>query len=334
MASGRQLAMRFRAVRVHEFGAPSVLKVEDSVSLPFDQLGAKHVLIRYRAAGVNPVETYQRSGVYAALPSLPYTPGKDGGGVVESVGADVTHVKPGDRVATFGSLTGSYAQYGVSDESTVIKIPDSMSFEQGASVGIPYTTAYRALFVKGAGAAGKTVLVHGASGGVGTAAVQLARLRGMTVLGTASTSEGRDLVTRLGAHRVFDHSKPGYTDEIMRATDNKGVDIIVENAAHINLGADAAMVAQNGRIVVVGSRGEVSIDPRNLMRKEAMVVGVMLFAATVQELADSARDLEDIFATSNVAPVVGETFAMNDAPRAHEAVIANAKAGKIVLALD
>ncbi|XP_016132612.1 quinone oxidoreductase isoform X2 [Sinocyclocheilus grahami] len=155
-----------RAIRVSEFGAPSVLKL--CTDLPVPNPGQKQVLIRVHACGVNPVETYIRSGSYARKPSLPYTPGSDISGVVEAVGDGVCLLRTGDRVFTTGTLTGGYAEFTVASEDTVHKLPDSVDYKQGAAIGVPYFTAYRALVQKAHSKAGETVLIHGASGGNAT----------------------------------------------------------------------------------------------------------------------------------------------------------------------
>ncbi|XP_047225383.1 quinone oxidoreductase isoform X2 [Girardinichthys multiradiatus] len=203
-----------RAIRVSEFGAPSVLKLCSDVPVP--QPGRRQVLIHVRACGVNPVETYIHSGSYARKPTLPYTPGSDVAGVVDAVGEGVTAVKAGDRVFTTATESGGYAQYAVAVDDCVHKLPDALDFTQGAAIGIPYFTAYRALVHKAHVKAGETVLIHGASGGVGVAACQLSRALGLRVLGTAGTPEGMKLALSSGAHLVFNHREEGYTDKIMK----------------------------------------------------------------------------------------------------------------------
>src|SRR4030095_239726 len=191
-----------KAIHVHEFGAPEVLRLEE---VPMPQPGPGEVLVRIQAVGVNPVETDIRAGTYARLPKLPYTPGNDGAGVVEHVGSDVTEFKRGDRVYTAGSLSGTYAEFAVCKTEQLHPLPANVSFAQGAAMGTPYATAYRGLLQRAVAKPGEMVLVHGASGGVGTAAVQLARARGLRVFGTAGSDEGRTLAREQGAHEVFDN---------------------------------------------------------------------------------------------------------------------------------
>uniref|UniRef100_A0A3Q1BA14 Enoyl reductase (ER) domain-containing protein n=1 Tax=Amphiprion ocellaris TaxID=80972 RepID=A0A3Q1BA14_AMPOC len=321
-----------RAIRVSEFGAPSVLKVVSGVSVP--QPGQGKVLIRVHACGVNPVETYIRTGTHARKPALPYTPGTDAAGVVESVGEGVTVVKKGDRVFTTGTESGSYAEYTIAAEDCVHKLPDALDFAQGAAIGIPYFTAFRALVHKARSKAGETVLIHGASGGVGVAACQLSRSMGLRVLGTAGTPDGMKLITNNGAHLAFNHREEGYTDKIMAATEGRGVDVIVEMLANVNLSKDLQMLAQGGRVTVVGSRGPVEINPRDTMSKESCIMGVALFFATPEETKQCAAQLFAGMEAGWLRPVVGSKYPLDKATQAHHDIIeSSGAAGKIVLTM-
>src|SRR5712664_462634 len=233
-----------KAILVREFGGPEVLKLEE-VPTPTPATG--QVLVRIHAVGVNPYDTYMRAGTYAIKPPLPYTPGSDAAGVVEAIGNGVKKVKPGDRVYTAKTVTGAYAEYALALEAQVHPLPEKVSFGQGAGVWVPYGTAYHALHHSAEAHASETVLVHGARGGVGSAAVQMARAMGLTVIGTAGTQKGGDLGRREGAHQVFDHSKAGYQEEILKATGGRGVDIVLEMLANVNLSADLKLLATNGR---------------------------------------------------------------------------------------
>src|ERR1044072_6787478 len=246
-----------KAIRIHEFGGPEVLRLED-VAAPEPAAGAQ-VLVRVGAAGVNPVDTYIRSGVHAVKPALPYTPGLDAAGEVEAVGEGVKRFSAGQRVYTAGSLTGAYAELVLCEESQCHTLPERVSFGHGAGAFAPYVTAYRALFHRANAKPGETVLVHGASGGVGTAAVQLARAAGLRVVGTAG---GRELVLEQGAHDVLDHRAADYLEQLGGLTGGRGVDVILEMLANVNLYRDLGVLAKGGRVVVVGSRGTVEINPR------------------------------------------------------------------------
>jgi NADPH2:quinone reductase len=317
-----------KAIRVHQFGGPEVLKVEE---VPTPKPDTGQVLVRVRAIGVNPYDTYMRAGTYAIKPPLPYTPGSDAAGTVEAVGPSVTKVKRGDRVYTSRTLTGAYAEYALALEEQVHRLPDNISFEQGAGVWVPYGTAYHALHHFAKGRAGETVLVHGASGGVGTASVQIARAMGMTVFGTAGTDKGLDLVKREGAHQAFNHRNAGYHEEIMKASGGKGVDVILEMLANVNLGGDLKMLALEGRVVVVGSRGDVTITPRDLMSRRASVHAFTIWALQPAEIAEIHAGLFAGMENGTLRPVVGKQFPLAEAARAHKEILEPGAEGKIVL---
>jgi NADPH2:quinone reductase len=276
------------------------------------------------------VDTYVRSGRYGQK-VFPYTPGADGAGMVEAVGEGVRRVRPGDRVYLAGSLTGSYAEKSLNLETQVHPLPERVTFAQGAAMGVPYATAYRALHHRARAKPGEWVLVHGASGGVGTAAVQLARAAGMTVVGTGGTERGRQLVAEQGAHHVLDHRSPDYLDALVKLTDGRGVDVILEMLANENLDKDLNVIARNGRIVVVGSRGRTEIDPRGTMRNDVDVRGMTLFNATEADLKEIHAALVAGLENGTLRPIVGRQFALEEAAKAHEAVMEPGAYGKIVL---
>src|SRR5437763_2934522 len=317
-----------KAIRVHEFGGPEVLRLDE---VPTPQPGPGQLLVRIRGVGVNPVETYIRAGNYARLPQLPYTPGNDGAGVVEQVGADVTEFKAGDRVYTAGSISGTYAEFALCKNEQVHPLPANVSFAQGAAMGTPYATAYRGLLQRGNARPGETVLVHGASGGVGTAAVQLARARGLRVFGTAGSDEGIKLASQQGAHEVFDHRAPDHFEQIMKATGGHGVDVIVEMLANVNLGEDLTILAKGGRVVIIGSRGRVEIDPRNTMQRDADIRGMVLPNTPPAELASIHAALAAGLENGTLRPVIGKEFPLAEAAQAHRAVMEPGALGKIVL---
>lgn len=317
-----------KAIRVSEWGDPEVLKLEDVEDLKPE---AGQVLVRARAIGVNPVETYIRSGIYGKDRPLPYTPGSDAAGDVVSVGEGVKGFQPGDRVYTSGSVTGAYAEQVLCEAKDVHHLPQSASFAQGAALGVPYATAYRALVQRGGAVAGETLLVHGASGGVGTAAVQFARALGLTVIGTAGTEEGRRMVAEQGAHHVLDHRSEGYMDRALEITDGRGVDLILEMLANVNLGRDLTILAPAGRVMVVGSRGKVEIMPRETMGREADIRGVMLNRASEKEFRACHAAITAGLENGTLNPVIAEEIPLGEAARAHRAVIEGDHRGKIVL---
>jgi NADPH2:quinone reductase len=317
-----------KAIRVTAFGGPEVLRLEE---VPTPKPGPGEVLVRIHAVGVNPVETYVRAGTYARLPELPYTPGNDGAGVVEQVGADVSEFKAGDRVYTAGSLTGTYAEFALCRKEQVHPLPANVSFAQGAAIGTPYATAYRGLLQRAVAKPGETVLVHGASGAVGTAAVQLARADALRVLGTAGSDQGLKLARQQGAHEVFDHRAPDHFEEVMKATGGRGVDIIVEMLANVNLGKDLKILAKGGRVVIVGSRGPVEINPRDTMQRDADIRGMILPNTPPVEMASIHAGLVAGLENGTLRPVIGKEFALAEAAEAHRAVMKPGALGKIVL---
>ena len=317
-----------KAIRVSEYGGPNVLKLEE---IPAPQPGQGQVLVRNHAAGVNPVDTYLRSNTDNRGPKLPYTPGGDTGGVVEAVGAGVTSVKPGDRVYVGGTVSGAYAEMSLCNEAQVHPLPANASFAQGAGVNVPYATAYHALFHRAHGEAGESVLVHGASGGVGIASVQLARARGMKVIGTAGTERGLRLVAEQGAHHVLDHTKAGYLDEIAKLTNGQGVNVVLEMLANVNLQKDLDVVAMGGRIAVIGNRGNTEINARSAMNKNAAILGVALFNTTPAQLVGLHAALVEGLANGSLRPIIATEIPLKDAARSHEVVMESGHHGKVVL---
>jgi NADPH2:quinone reductase len=317
-----------KAIVVREFGGPEVLNLAE---IPTPSPAAGQVLVRIHAVGVNPYDTYMRNGTYAIKPALPYTPGSDAAGVVAAVGTGVKTVKVGDRVYVAKTLTGAYAEYALTLESQVHPLPEKITYAQGAGVWVPYGTAYHALFHCARARSGETVLVHGASGGVGIAGVQIARAMGMVVLGTAGTEKGLELVKREGADHVFNHTQPGYLEQILQATDGQGVDLILEMLANVNLGNDLKLLAFRGRVVVIGSRGEVTIAPRDLMTRRASILAFTLWGATEVEEKEIHAAITAGLANGTLRPIVGREMPLGEAARAQKEVMEPGAFGKIVL---
>jgi NADPH2:quinone reductase len=316
-----------KAIRIHAFGGPEVLKLEN---LPDPRPQTGQVLVRLKAAGVNPVDTYIRAGHYGAR-SFPYTPGMDGAGVIEALGPGVQSVTVGDRVYVSGSSLGTYAELVAADLAQVHPLAAPVSFQQGAAIGVPYATAYYALFHRGHALPGEWVLVHGASGGVGTAATQLARAHGLRVIGTAGTEKGRALAEKEGAHEVLDHHAPDYLDQAVKLTGGRGLDLIVEMLANVNLAKDLKILAPRGRVVVIGSRGPVEIDPRDTMGRNADIRGMSLLTATPQEISSLHAALVAGLENGTLRPVVGKELPLGLAAQAHQDVLEPGAYGKIVL---
>src|SRR5581483_717293 len=240
----------------------------------------------------------------------------------------------GDRVYVAGTAAGrafgTYAALAVCNADQVHRLPDQVTFAQGAGVNIPYVTAWRALFDKGRALPGETVLIHGASGAVGIAATQMARAAGLRVFGTAGTDKGRELVRREGAHEVFDHTAPDYQKQIA-AKSAPGINLVIEMLANVNLVRDLEMIAMRGRVVVVGNRGSIELNPRSIMGKDATVVGFTNWNATPAELAIAHAAIIAGMERSGYKPQVGQEIPLVDAAKAHEAVMKPGAYGKIVL---
>jgi len=319
-----------RAAVIRQFGGPDVVKYETDFPKP-SITTPNQILIRVHAAGVNPVDTYIRSGTYGALPETPFVTGKDGAGIVEEVGIQVADVKPGDRV-WFAFSNGSYAEYCTT--TSAFQLPSKINFEQGASLGTPYCTAHRALFDKAKVKPGDQILIHGASGAVGLAAIQLARSAGCTVIGTAGTEDGLKLIKEMGVEFAANHRAADY-QQILSEKYPKGFNVILEMLANVNLQRDLELVAVKGTIVVIGSRGPIEIQPRLTMMKECIVTGMALQSASKEELAQSAKEINDGIEKGVIKPVVAKRFPLDKAGDAQREVIENkGTVGKIVITID
>jgi NADPH2:quinone reductase len=282
---------------------------------------------------VNPVDTYIRTGTYSNKPPLPYTPGTDAAGTIEAIGDGVTRWKAGDRIYCDKPVAGfgSYATHALCDANHIHRLPDNISFAQGAGVNVPYGTAYRALFHRAVVRPGETVLVHGATGGVGLAAVQLAVAQGCTVFGTGGTQAGRDLVSKQGAAKVFDHRSTDYIDKVMSATNSAGVNAIIEMLANVNLDNDLKMLAKFGRVVIIGNRGRIEIDPRQTMGKETSILGMNYWAGGDLAVAEAHHAIVAGLSNGALNPIVDREYPLAEAAKAQQHVMTEGAAGKIVL---
>jgi len=317
-------------VRVHAFGGPEVLKVEN---IPIPKVQENQVLVKVLATGINPVDTYIRAGAHLVRPELPYIPGGDSAGIVEAIGNGVKNFKVGQRVYTIGAL-GTYAEYTIASQFNVHPLSEKLSFEQGAAVGVPYYTAYRSLFLKAHSKAGESVLIHGASGGVGTAAVQLAKAHGLRVFATAGTKEGLDLVKSCGADEVFNHREKDYVDKLLKATENRGFNVILEMLANVNLNTDLSQLsALNARVIVIGSRGPIpEFVPRLVMGKELSIIGCALFTTTAAEWVEMSKAIGDGIEKGHLKPIIDKEYSIDEVAKVHQDIINSSGAkGKLIL---
>lgn len=315
-----------RAIVVRNYGSADALCVE---SLPIPQPGPGEVLVRLIAAGVNPVDTYLRSGSQGYRPTLPFTPGWDGAGVVKDVGEGVSRVKAHDAVYLSHAQAGTYAEYCICPATHVFPLPPGLTAEEGAALGVPYATAWYALFETAHLKPKDRVLVHGASGGVGMAAVQWALSQGATVVGTAGTEAGLARVYGEGAYAVL-HSSDGYLQEAVELADGP-FDVIVEMAAHLNLQRDLEVLARGGRVVVVGSRGEVQITPRALMARQASICGMSLRNVSPPAFERIHAAIQAAAQRGTIRPVLGPHFLLEEASDAHRVLEQGGATGKVIL---
>lgn len=321
-----------KAILAHAFGGPEVLKYEETED---PKAGPGEVVIDIKAAGINPADTYMRGGAYAIKPDLPYTPGGDAAGVVAEVGHDVTEFAIGDAVfvgvAMGFDMTGCYAQKVVRAAGDVLPLPAGVNFAQASALGVPYATAHYGLFARGGAKAGEMVFIHGASGSVGTAAIQLAKRAGLNVIGSAGTSRGLQLVLDQGASHAVDHTREGYLDEVRALCDGNGPELILEMLADVNLAADLDLVAKYGRIIIIGNRGEITINPRMTMMKELDVRGLALFNGAPELMREIMSDLVAGLEDGSLDPIVGREMPLAEAAAGHVAVLEPGAFGKIVL---
>jgi NADPH2:quinone reductase len=321
-----------KAVRIHGYGGPEVLVYEE---VPTPDPGPAQILVKVAAATVNPVDVSVRENRFPTPKQPPKILGSDGAGVVERMGAEVRSAKPGDRVAFSGlgiGSEGSYAEYALIAETQVVHMPDGLSFVDAAAIGMAFPAAYYALVTRGALREGETVLVQGASGGVGSASVQLARALGARVLATASGPGAAELVLSLGAEAVIDFRTDDVPARVMELTDGKGADLIHELVISVNLPADIKMAAKGGRIVGTGQGpGPDATAPiGEALSKDVSVLFMNLNNAGRAGVAAIASEIAAMVAVGKVKPVIGTELPLAEARRAHE-LLAEDHLGKIVL---
>jgi NADPH2:quinone reductase len=321
-----------KAVRIHEYGGPEVLVYED---VPMPEPGAGQLLVKIAAATVNPNDVAVREDRYPTPKQPPKILGSDGAGVIERIGADVTAAKPGDRVAFSGlgvGSEGSYAEYALIADAQVVHIPEGLSFVDAAAIGMTFPAAYYALVTRGALREGETVLVQGASGGVGSASVQLARALGARVLATASGPGAAELVLSLGAEAVIDFRTEDVPARVLELTDGNGVDLVHELVLSVNLPADVKMVTKGGRIVGTGQGpGPDATAPiGEALSKDVSVLFMNLNNAKRAGVAAIATEIAAMVVAGKVKPVIGTELPLSAARKAHE-LLAGDHLGKIVL---
>jgi NADPH2:quinone reductase len=315
-----------KAMQMKDYGPASDLTLTDAnkPSINEDQM-----LVQVGAAGVNPVDTYIRSGTNNYKTTFPHTPGSDGAGTIVELGKNVTEFEVGQRVYFSRNLGGSSAEFTVCATTHTYPLADALSFEEGACLGVPYTTAHRALFGRANAKAGDKVLVHGATGAVGIATVQLALAAGMDVVASAGTAAGADLLRQQGVTTVIMHNEADHLAPFQTLA--SGFDIVIEMLANHNLDQDLKALAFGGCVAVIGNRGTVEINPRDLMARDASVVGVALANVQPKELALIAKSLRPLFEKGVLKPVVRHSYALTELAQAHEDVLKSGALGNLVI---
>ncbi|CEF67822.1 Quinone oxidoreductase [Strongyloides ratti] len=311
------MIQKMKAAVVYAFGPSKNIKILNDYVKP--TILDHECLINVKFAGVNPVDTYIREGKYPVLPELPYIPGREGSGIVVQIGpAFKGQISIGDRVWFSSPRTGSCAEFCAAKH--VFPLPKEAPLEYGAVLGIAYSSAFRALFMKANITESDTLLIHGASGGVGTAAIQLAKSVGAKVIGTAGSVEGMELIKKHGCDEVYNHRTPEYINQL-KETYPQGFSIILEVLANVNLDKDLDLVGKKGKIVIIGNRGMAQIDARKLMAKESMITGVGLAHTTPQEFPVIGSTLSTLLNQKKIFPIIQKIGKLEDLSQLHDEIM-------------
>jgi NADPH:quinone reductase len=323
-----------RATWYERQGAPEdVLQIGTQ---PRPEPGPGEVLVRVHASGVNPSDTYGRSGRNAPMPFPHVIPHQDGAGVIESVGPNVPDARVGERVwvyeATWNRPGGTAAEYTVVPADRAVRLPESIDFDAGACLGIPALTAHRAVFADGP-VRGQTVLVTGGAGAVGTSAVQLAKWAGARVLATVSSDEKAATARQAGADEIINYRTQDVVAEIKRLTDNAGVERIVDVDFGGNLPTSLQVVKLHGVIASYATRGdpEPKLPFRALMQKNIAVHAILVYTMPESAKTAGAADITRALEQGALRPVIGSRLPLERIAEAHTAVERGSVIGNVVL---
>lgn len=324
---------QMKAIVVEEFGEPEVLQYTDAERSAPDE---GEVLVEVRSAGVNYADTMRRRNQYLVPQELPFTPGSEVAGVVSEVGEGVGEVSPGDRVVSLIG-TGGYAEYAIAPAQSLIPLPDGLDFDEAAAVPLQGLSAYHILKTSGALKEGESVLVHAAAGGVGTLAVQMAKLMGAgTVIATASSQEKLDLAQFLGADVLINYTENDWPEKVREATDGKGADVILEMVGGDEfLRKNLECLAVFGRMVVYGAasgeRG--TIVPAELMNNCHSVVGFWLIqvASRPDLFVPSLQEMLAWISSGDLQLTIGGRYPLENATEAHDDLEGRKTTGKLIL---
>lgn len=320
------------AIRIHQVGKPDVLQWED---VEIGEPGPDQVRLRQEAAGLNFIDVYHRTGLYPQ--PLPFTPGVEGAGIVEAVGSEVTHVKPGDRVAYAGPL-GGYAEERLIEADRVVKLPDSVSCEQAAGMMLQGMTAQMLLRSVFPVARGDTILVHAAAGGVGLIVCQWATALGATVIGTVGTDEKAELARQHGCAHPIVYSKQDFVAEVERITGGEKLPVVYDSVGRDTFSRSLDCLRTRGLMVSFGqSSGPVEPFLPNLLAQKGSLYltrpTLFHYIASRQQLEQSASELFDMVTSGKVRIEVQQRFALKDAAEAHRALQSRKTTGSTILTI-
>jgi len=324
-----------RAVRIHQHGGPEVLKYEEKV--PFPGVDKRTVLIKNRSIGVNFIDIYHRTGLYK-LP-LPMTLGRDGAGIVESIGSEVTEVKVGDRVAYWDAISGSYADYTAVSANAVAKLPENISFDDGTAAMVQGLTAQYLVkgsyFVK----KGDTIFVHAAAGGLGRLLCQLGKHLGARVIGTTSSEEKAKIAKESGCDDVILYTKTDFEEETKRLTNGKGVNVVYDSIGKDTCAKSLNILARRGFLVLLGnaSGAPPPIDPAILAAKGSLTMTrpkLGDFVATREEFDERSTEVFKWIQEGVLKIHIGQKFSLKDAAEAHKQLEGRNTSGKLILTVD
>jgi NADPH2:quinone reductase len=319
-----------KAIVFQELGGPEVLQLRE---VPKPAVTPGRVLIKNHAIGINFADTLFRRGQYLVRPKLPDTPGLEAAGVIEAVGSGVEHLQIGQRVAAIGVKT--YAEYSLVSASQVIPLPDFISFEEGAAFPIQVLTAYHMLHTAHQITAGQTVLIHSAAGGVGLAAVQIAKAAGARVIGTTSSAAKMELVKEFGADAVINYATEDFAAEALRLTEEKGVNLILDAVGKPTLQKGLSCLAPFGHLILYGRAGGPP-EPLNLytlFNKSLKVSGFVLYTASAmpEVMHQGVERSFQFMREGKLRLRIGRTYPLAEAAEAHRYMESRQSTGKLLL---
>jgi NADPH:quinone reductase len=319
-----------KIIQVAKFGGPEELKLVDA---PVPKPGPGEALVKIAASGVNFIDVYFRIGLYKADP--PFTPGNEASGTVEAVGPDVTEVAPGDRVA-YAMHRGSYAEYTVVPARQLVKLPEGVDFNTAAAAMLQGMTAHYLSHSTWPLKSGDKCLIHAAAGGTGRLLVQMAKMRGATVYGTAGTDEKAALAKEAGADEMILYTKQDFVAEVKRFTDGKGVDVVYDSVGQSTFLKGLDIIRPRGLMALFGqSSGAVEpFNPSILNQKGSLFLtrpSLATHCLTREELLWRAGDVLSWIASGKLKLRIDRTYALGDAAQSHRDLEGRKTAGKLLL---